>query len=432
MPSAPIAHTFRSRSEILVMGPIASATLRTLPVLGMRLLLQAATLLLLARALGPHGFGVFSGLAALAIMLASVASFGMNTVLLGAVSLDARQRDAVLCYAIPTTSVMGIVLVAADLLLTRLLFGSGAVSMPTAFAIAGTDLLVQPLFGLVSADFQGRGRVAQSQLIANMLLGLRMMAALAVTLLRPTDALAVFAWSYLGAATACLIGLLGALPARWPAPRSWRAATGQELRTASGFAFVHAVATSPSELDKILAARLLPLSAAGIYAAAARVVGAFALPVISMMLAALPHMFRGAAGIGRTPQRLLRTTLAAAFAYSVVLGVGLWFAAPLFDDLFGARYFGITEPLRWLTLAVPGLALRITCGGALMTQGAPWSRGAVELAGLIVLTVAAIALTHADVAHALPLAYAAGETSMATLGLWILSHRKGRPRRIAH
>ena len=50
-------------------GPIAQSTLKTTAVLGVRLFVQAGTLLIVARMLGPEQFGVFVGVAALAVML---------------------------------------------------------------------------------------------------------------------------------------------------------------------------------------------------------------------------------------------------------------------------------------------------------------------------------------------------------------------------
>ncbi|MGH8403185.1 MAG: lipopolysaccharide biosynthesis protein, partial [Gammaproteobacteria bacterium] len=57
-------------------GPIARGTIRTGIVLGLRLLVQAGTLLLVARLLGPREYGAFAGVAALAVMLGTLATFG--------------------------------------------------------------------------------------------------------------------------------------------------------------------------------------------------------------------------------------------------------------------------------------------------------------------------------------------------------------------
>ncbi|MBN2692059.1 MAG: hypothetical protein JXR43_09460, partial [Burkholderiaceae bacterium] len=203
----------------------------------------------------------------------------------------------------------------------------------------------------------------------------------------------------------------------WPAWHTWRLPRRAELRDAAGYAVLNLTASGPAELDKTLAAALLPLAAAGVYAAGARVIGALTLPVIAMMLAALPRLFREAEADRARSGRLLRWVFASAFGYSVLLAAALWLAAPLFNVLFGARYAGLGDTLRWLTLAVPGMALRITAGSALMALGKPWMRVGFELGGLAVLTLAALFLTAHAPAQAMPLALACAESIMALTGL---------------
>ena len=61
-------------------GPIARGTIRTSFVLGLRLLVQADMLLIVARMLGPHQFGAFAGVAALAVILGTLLTFGIHLV----------------------------------------------------------------------------------------------------------------------------------------------------------------------------------------------------------------------------------------------------------------------------------------------------------------------------------------------------------------
>ncbi|MDE2175848.1 MAG: oligosaccharide flippase family protein, partial [Betaproteobacteria bacterium] len=98
-------------------GPIAGATLRTSAVLGLRLFAQACTLLLVARMLGPHNFGAFAGVAALAVMLGTLSTFGTHIVLLAEVSRDPQRRAGVLPFALSTTLICGSLLFALYLLL---------------------------------------------------------------------------------------------------------------------------------------------------------------------------------------------------------------------------------------------------------------------------------------------------------------------------
>lgn len=407
-------------------GPIARATVRTSAVFGLRLLAQAGTLLVVARLLGPHAYGAFAGIAALAVLMGTLSTFGTHLVLLREVSREPQRRAAVLPFALGTTLLCGSALLVLYLLLTLTLFTQAGIAFTVLLALGITELLLQPLLNQPSAELQGYGRIATAQMLSTLPLILRLGAALAVWALRPTDPLAAYAWGYLVASALTLLLATRTLQQSWPALRTWRLPRRSELRDAAGYAVLNLTASGPAELDKTLAATLLPLAAAGVYAAGARVIGALTLPVIAMMLAALPRLFREAETDHARSGCLLRWVFASAFGYSVLLATGLWLAAPLFDVLFGARYAGLGDTLRWLTLAVPGMALRITAGSALMALGKPWMRVGFELGGLTVLAFAALIFTTHDPAHAMPLALACGEWSMAVVGVLTITSIRGR------
>jgi O-antigen/teichoic acid export membrane protein len=157
------------------------------------------------------------------------------------------------------------------------------------------------------------------------------------------------------------------------------------------------------------------------------VIGAATLPVIAMMLSALPRLFREGQDRPRRTTYLLRWIFGAALAYSVALAVVLWFIAPVFVWLFGPKYHGIEHVIHWLCLAVPGMALRMAAGSVLMALGKPWMRVGFELGGLVVLIVAALALAPRLAWSGLPLALACSEWSMAMLG-WLLISASRRSR----
>ena len=399
-------------------GPIARATLRTSAVLGVRLFVQAGTLLLVARMLGPHDFGAFAGVAALAVMLGTLSTFGTHIVLLAEVSRDPQRRAGVLPFALSTTLICGSLLFALYLLLATTLLGAAGIGTSVLVALGLAELILQPLLNLPGAEHQGHGRIATSQLLITLPLALRLLAAATVWLLHPVDPLRDYAWGYLGASALALAVATLSLRHPWPALRDWRLPRLAELRHAAGYAVLNLTAAGPAELDKTLALKLLPLAAAGVYAAGARVIGALTLPVIAMMLAALPRLFREGQVDRTRSNRLLRWVFAAALGYSLLLAAALWIAAPLFDLLFGPGYKGLGDTIRWLTLAVPGMALRITAGSALMALGKPWMRVGFELGGLVVLTAAAFVLAPRLALSGLPLALACSEWSMAILG-WV-------------
>ncbi len=103
-------------------GPITRGTILTSTVLGLRLVVQAGTLLIVARLLGPADFGAFAGITALAVVLGTLSTFGMQLVLMEEVSRDPAQRDQVLANALPVTLTLGTLL----LVLNRPAFPGGS------------------------------------------------------------------------------------------------------------------------------------------------------------------------------------------------------------------------------------------------------------------------------------------------------------------
>lgn len=408
-------------------GPIALATLRTSLVLGLRLMLQAGILLLVARLLGPERFGVFAGVAALAVMLGSLSSFGTHLVFLGEVSKVPAQRNHILAYALPTTLLCGSCLLAAYLLIASAYFSGAEVSLAVLLAIGAAEIVLQPLFAFSANEHLALERIARSQVVMSLPLVLRLLAAAMVFMADAADPLAAFGYAYLTASLIALALAMATTPAPWPAPRTWRLPRTSELRHCAGYAALAITASGPSELDKTLATRLLPPSAGGLYAAGARVIGAVTLPVIAMLLSALPRLFREGQTQPDKTARLLRWIFAATALYSVALTALLWFAAPGFAWLFGSAYEGMAQMIRWLCLAVPGIALRIAAGSVLMALGKPWMRAGFEVAGVIVLLACAILFTGQLGATGMPLALACAEWAMAAIGLTLIAstHMRG-------
>lgn len=400
-----------------MIGPIAAGTIRTTLVLSLRLTVQAGTLLIVARLLGPHYFGAFAGVASLAVVLGTLSTFGTHLVLLSEVSQEPARRQRVLAYAVPNTLLCGGALLAIYLLITMLALGGAGIALQVLLAIGVTEILLQPLFGLPVIEHLALGRIARSQILTILPLALRLAAALMVLLLRPSDPLAVYAYGYFGASAIALVLASVTMPAPWPWPSNWRLPSKPEWRVAAGYAALGLTAISPAELDKTLAARLLPLSAAGVYAASSRVIGAATLPVIAMLLSALPRLFREGQKQPKRTAHLLRWIFSATVAYSLTLAVMLWFLAPFLGRIFGANYHGLDQMIRWLCPAIPGMALRVSAGSVLMTLGRPWMRVGFEAAGMVVLVIATAILTAKFGPTGMPLALASSEWWMAIIGI---------------
>ncbi len=370
--------------------------------------------------LGPEQFGAFAGIAALAVLLGTLSTFGTHLVLLAAISKDPSRRVAVLSYALPTTLLCGgTLLIAFVLICTQLLRVSG-VGWGMLLSLGVAEMLLMPLSALVVVEVLAAEHTARSQLLQTLPLALRLVAAALVGWLAPAEPLTVYGYGYCMATAIGLLVMLGCLPSRWPQPRLWRRPGGRELREAASYAALNITASGPAELDKTLAIKLLPLPAAGLYAAGARMVGAVTLPVVALMLSALPRLFREGQEQPQRAYQLLRWIFGATTLYGMGLAAALWCCAPLFVWLLGEKYQGVEEVIRWLCFAVPAMALRIAVGNALMALGKPWMRVGFEVAGLAVLSVAALLLTTHGGMHGLVLALVCSEWAMVLMGGWLI------------
>jgi O-antigen/teichoic acid export membrane protein len=94
--------------------------------------------------------------------------------------------------------------------------------------------------------------------------------------------------------------------------------------------------------------QLSTLDAAGIYAAAYRLIDVAFLPIRSLLWAAYPSFFRhGKDGVAATT-KYARRLLPRACSYSLLACLALFLGAPIVPHLLGAEYARTTVALRWL------------------------------------------------------------------------------------
>ena len=379
-------------------------------------MMQAGTLLIVARMLGSAHFGAYSGIVALAVLLGTLATFGTHLVLLGETSKEPTQRNVVLPYALPTTLLVGGVLFLMYEVLASYVMNQTGIGEAIILAIGVSELLLQPFIVLASVEHQAHGHIARSQLLTTLPLGLRLLVAFGVWVVHPQEPLAMFALGYL-LVTGLAVGIaVWHLPEPWPKMGVWRLASKEELGRASGYAMLNLTAIGPSELDKALAVKLMPLSAVGIYAAGTRIVGALILPVMSLLIAALPRLFRESAGQDTRQGHLIPWIFAVSFGYGLLSGFILWKMSWIFSWMFGNSFQGLLEVLPYLALAVPGFTMRFSAGAVLVAQAQPWFRVWFELFGMVTLVTAAYLLVPSQPTSGMPLALALAEWSMAILG----------------
>jgi len=402
------------------MGPIVKSTFQTSFVLGLRLLIQAGTLLLVARMLGPSQFAAFAGIAALAVLLGTFSTFGTHILMLVEVSKDRTQRENILSYAVPTTLIMGSLIFLIYIFLCLLLFENFTLPLQIIFCIGFTEIVLLPVYLLATTEELALEKTAISQLLMIFPLALRAFAVTVVMIIDTNFPLEFYSWLYLVSGLLALGCMKLYKPNSWLKFGQWRFAKKREIKNSSGYAILALTAAGPGELDKMLAVKILSVGAGGLYIAASRVIGAATLPVTALLLSLLPRLFRdGKISLQRSRQ-LNNLILSCVFVYSVTLAALIWSIAPWVEWLFGHKYQGMTEMLQWLCFSVPALSLRLSIVSMLMTMERPWLRVGVEILGMFVLIINAIIFYPIFGVIGMALALALAEWLMVLIGYLIV------------
>ena len=395
------------RAFALAVAPTAAAAV-----------LQLATFVLTARALGAEAFGLVAASFAVAAVAADVAGLGADAAMVRSVAVAPQRRSAAWGHARLLLLLSYPPVAGAAIAVAALLAGPG-LGAGTVALLVGGEILVARATAAVELLQVALGRPAVAGLVRLAAVAARAAAAGWVfAVLGAGDAhawaLAVAGQSVLTAAV--LLALAG------PAPlRPDRGAVGFGL-----LLMLTGLARSlAANLDRIVLAALLAPAALGVYAAAGRLllVGAIANQAASRILH--PRIFRAAAAgtaalAALTRAAALRMAAAGLLAAAAIAGL-----APLLPALLGPEFAGAAGAAAGLGLACPFVALQYPPGDALTARGRQGLRAAVTFAG--VLLAALLLAAGASVAGlgGAVAGFVAGQAALAAL-LWLALLGAGR------
>jgi O-antigen/teichoic acid export membrane protein len=380
-------------------------------------LLQLATFVLTARALGPGAFGLVAATYAIAAVAADVAGLGGDAAMVRGIAVDPGRRATAWSHAVlllllsyPPVALAAIGVAAA---LAAPTLGAATVAL-----LVGGEVLVARATAAAELAQVALGRPAAAGLVRLAAVAARAAtAALAFAVLGATDphtwAAAACVQSTLTAAL--LIASCGRVTLRFD-----RAALGFGL-----LLMLNNVARSlAANLDRIVLAALLPPAALGLYAAGGRLllVGAIANQAASRILH--PRFFRAAeAG----PAALAALTRGAALKMTTVgllASAGIAALAPLLPALLGDGFAGTAGIAAALGLACPFVALQYPAADALTARDRQGLRTGITVAGVLAAALllaagAAVAGLWGAVAG-----FVAGQAALAAL-LWLALRHTG-------
>ncbi len=330
---------------------------------GLQLLTQIGWLLLALRLLGPEGYGLFAALTAITVAVGCFAGWGADQLLIREVARDpsAMRRWvghgllAILATALP----LGLAL-----FLLLPLIEAGRIGMAALAFVLLADLCLARWANLAIAIYMAGGRSARQSAVTVIPGLLRLGAILLAGLIHVP--LTIGAWAaWYAAATGLSAVICLALVVRdhgWPRlgwiPGLW----GEGL----AFAAETALQASVKDLDKPIVLQFLGAEAAGLYAAAFRIVDVVSLPIRALGYAVYARMFKLAAEDPAECRRLARRSLGMALAMGAAGGAGLLLFAWMLPLVFGAAY----DALPWLVrlmAPMPALFGAFVIGADLLT-----------------------------------------------------------------
>jgi O-antigen/teichoic acid export membrane protein len=360
-------------------SPLARNTFWMFLGQGLRLMVQGASFVLIARSLGANGYGAFVGAASLVAIVAPFSTMGFGNLLIKNVSRDRTLFPEYWGNSLLMTAASGAILLGLVAALARFLLPA-SIPVTVVLLVAFSDLLAARFTDVAALAFQGLEQMNWTAKI-NVLLSLVRLAAagLAVGLWRhPTAS----QWSvfYCGSSAIAAAASVAIVSARLGRPRiAWRRIL-PELAEGFHFSAGTSAQTIYNDIDKAMLSRFSDLGATGIYAAAYRLIDVAFVPVRSLLFAASPGCFRaGGAGVNSSVA-YMRRLLPKAVAYSALIFVTLILGAPLVPKILGAEYVRTVDATRWLAILPALRTIQLCFADALSGAGYQGLRMTIQAA----------------------------------------------------
>ena len=330
---------------------------------GLQLLTQIGWLLLALRLLGPEGYGLFAALTAITVAVGSFVGWGSDQLLIREVARNPEAMRRWVGHGLLSILVTALPLGLLLFLLLPLIEAGRIGALALALVLLA-DLWLGRWANLAIAISMAAGHSRRQAAVTVIPGALRLGAILLAGLLHAPLTIGVWAAWYAAAtalsALACL--WLVVRDHGWPRlgwiPGLW----GEGL----AFAAETALQASVKDLDKPIVLQFLGAEAAGLYAAAFRIVDVVSLPIRALGYAVYARMFKLAAEDPAECRRLARRSLGMAVALGAAGGLGLLLFAWLLPLVFGAAYAALPGLVRWLS-PMPALFGAFVIGADLLT-----------------------------------------------------------------
>ncbi|MBE1160435.1 lipopolysaccharide biosynthesis protein [Dyella acidiphila] len=351
-----------------------------------RIVLQAASLVLMTHTFGVRAYGVLAGITSLYVTIAQFVGLGSGIALLRHLARNgethARMSATRRAYLVSGLGAFVVAWPVSMLLLDHMMSATGMV------CLAAAELIVAPSLMPYVFYYQAKERMMLSGAMQTLAPFARIGAVISALVLQVKD-LSTYAVLHLSwlVAVVCIALQLARVRAREASPPYPMSHIVRE-----GFPYMvsGATITASSELDKTILLKAQGSAVTGLYTAAYRIMQAATLPVNALILAATPRLFRASAS---DQGKLMRQLLAAVIAYSVIAASALALFSPLLHFVLGSNFRPSEPILRAFCFNVLTNSVRQLVTGRMTTVDMQRDRNFTELAGLGVSITLLFALT---------------------------------------
>lgn len=367
-------HAIRTSVARARRAPLARETVQVLAWNTTRLAVQLAWVVALARSLGVNGYGEYVAVAAMAIVLGGLGGFGFGMRLYQDGARTPAQLATRWSQTVGATWVSCILLATLFVSVASQLMPGHARSLLLPLALA--EIVAAPWIAQYAFLLAATGRIAAAAAVPVALAGSRLVAAsLLWSGLIPAST-SSYAWLH-AFASALAVAIVAFYCRTTPPSRSApMRATWADMRESAGFASLWASGLAQTSLDKTAAYSIGGATLAGNYSAGQRFASLLALPVDTLLMAALPRLFRA---VTPTESRIVKPLFLATLCYGLMAGGAVALSAPLLPSVLGTGFLGAIEMLKILGIYVPIYCLRVLAGNLLLAAGLKRWRIAAEL-----------------------------------------------------
>jgi len=313
----------------------------------LRMAVQAAYFVMLARSLGLQQYGAFVGAAALAGVLSPFSSLGTGNLLVKHVARDQSSLPRWWGCALTVTCISGLALTMMAVLVGHFLLPA---TVPAAMVLllALAELVFGRIVEVAGQAFQAVQQLHHTAVLLVVLSVARMLAAAALMFRYSHPTAAEWAAFYLASTALPAIAACVAVNRRLGVPVIGLSVMRGDVREGMYFSISLAAQTIYNDIDKTMLARMAGLGAAGLYGAAYRLLDVSFAPIGSLLVATYPRFFQhGAQGLSAC-LKFTKKLVTRAVLYGAGMSLVLVLFSPAVLPVLGKQYADAAVALRYL------------------------------------------------------------------------------------